>query len=284
MKRRSQFNIIIAVFVLLTALFITVITYFAAFALTVILGAIDVTDVDTATVDQGIFNLLRFMVAFIIFGYWYHRIGFTENELEKRKINAKAALKFIVHPLRLLFLILLGVAIQLGTDGILYVLSNSFPAYFESYKEMITEFAGNRSVLYLITVIVLSPIIEELIFRGLVLHYARNAFSSRRGLIVANIFQALLFALYHGNLIQGVYAFIFGLLLGYITIKTDSLVINILLHMIINGSLYIIPGNLFGDNLSAVLISAVSLSVIFLSVVYLSFAISSKLSTYSDIG
>ena len=277
-------NIILAVFVLLTALFITIITYFAAFALTVILGSIDVTDASTATVDQGIFNLLRYTVALIIFGGWIYKVRFSEDNPDKRTGSTKDAFLFIIHPLRLLALLILGTAIQLGTDGVLYILSNAFPESFKSYNRMMAEFMGRRDVLYLITVIVMAPIVEELIFRGLMLHYLTNGVEKRGVLIFANVLQALLFALYHGSLIQGIYAFIFGLLLGFIAIKTDSLVINILLHMIINGSLYIIPEDFFISGYMALLTSAVSMVLIILLTIYLSFAISRRRSTYSDMG
>jgi membrane protease YdiL (CAAX protease family) len=52
---------------------------------------------------------------------------------------------------------------------------------------------------------------------------------------VANITQAILFALLHMNLIQIIYAFPLGLIFGYVTKKYRSLIPAILLHALING-------------------------------------------------
>lgn len=58
---------------------------------------------------------------------------------------------------------------------------------------------------------VLAPVCEELIFRGYVLRTLRP-FGKR----FAIFGSALLFALFHGNLLQGPYALLVGLILGYL--------------------------------------------------------------------
>ena len=66
-----------------------------------------------------------------------------------------------------------------------------------------------------------------------------------------------------------IYAFIFGLLLGFIAIKTDSLIIGMLLHMIINGSLYIVPRELFKGSVGLDVIILVSFVVMVISYIIL---------------
>ena len=46
---------------------------------------------------------------------------------------------------------------------------------------------------------------------------------------------SIVFGLLHGNVIQFVFAFLVGLILGYITVKTDSIVPAILVHALNNG-------------------------------------------------
>lgn len=46
---------------------------------------------------------------------------------------------------------------------------------------------------------------------------------------------SIVFGLLHGNVIQFVFAFLVGLILGYITVKTDSVVPAILVHALNNG-------------------------------------------------
>src|SRR5690606_21596465 len=76
-----------------------------------------------------------------------------------------------------------------------------------------------------------APIYEELIFRGLVLRMAQK-FTSK--FWIANTFQAILFGIVHLNLLQGIYAFALGLILGYFYQKYQSLYVPILMHMIFN--------------------------------------------------
>ncbi len=57
----------------------------------------------------------------------------------------------------------------------------------------------------------------------------------------ANILQAILFGVYHGNIVQGSYAFLLGVFLGLVCFKLHSIFAAILLHMVINLS-----GILFG--------------------------------------
>ncbi|MCD8396044.1 MAG: CPBP family intramembrane metalloprotease [Lachnospiraceae bacterium] len=73
----------------------------------------------------------------------------------------------------------------------------------------------------------LVPIAEELIFRGLV--YKRM--KTRLSVGQAVFFSALLFALYHGNPIQMIYAFPMALLLALLYDRDGSLAVPILFHM-----------------------------------------------------
>ena len=54
-----------------------------------------------------------------------------------------------------------------------------------------------------------------------------------KGFAVLSI--SIVFGLLHGNVIQFVFAFLVGLILGYITVKTDSVVPAILVHALNNG-------------------------------------------------
>ena len=75
---------------------------------------------------------------------------------------------------------------------------------------------------------ILAPVWEELLFRGYVLRSLRP-FGKR----FAVLGSALLFGLFHGNLLQTPYAVLVGLLLGYLTVEY-SLLWSILLHMFNN--------------------------------------------------
>ncbi len=75
---------------------------------------------------------------------------------------------------------------------------------------------------------ILAPISEEILFRGLIqrlmMPYGKKA---------AIFCSAFLFGLFHGNLVQSPYAFLIGLILGYVTAE-HSILWAIVLHMLNN--------------------------------------------------
>lgn len=86
-----------------------------------------------------------------------------------------------------------------------------------------------RSPGMILYVAVVAPVVEELLFRGAVLR-SFQPFGKR----FAIVFSALLFGLFHGNLIQIPFAFLTGLVLGYTAVEY-SIVWAMLLHFINNG-------------------------------------------------
>ena len=64
----------------------------------------------------------------------------------------------------------------------------------------------------------------------------------------ANLLQALLFGIFHMNMIQGIYAFCLGLVLGYVCNRGGSIYYSILLHMLFNFWGTVLSGLIpFGD-------------------------------------
>lgn len=99
----------------------------------------------------------------------------------------------------------------------------------------------------LIFVGILAPIMEELIFRKILLSRLRKFGDS-----FSIFFSALAFGMFHGNLSQFFYAVALGCILGYIVVKTGTIKYSIALHMCINifGSV-VIPGIVSMNNIIA---------------------------------
>ncbi|MBQ7991011.1 MAG: CPBP family intramembrane metalloprotease [Oscillospiraceae bacterium] len=83
----------------------------------------------------------------------------------------------------------------------------------------------------LLTTVVLAPIAEELMFRGVVLRRLSKV-SQSFGIIVS----ALFFGLMHGNILQTALGFVIGVVFAYADIKAGSLLPSIIGHMFINAS------------------------------------------------
>ena len=80
--------------------------------------------------------------------------------------------------------------------------------------------------LRILITVVLTPLTEELIFRG----FIHKGLCMYMGTRLSVIFCALLFGLYHGNLGQGVYAFLLGICLELVTVWSGRLAPAVFLH------------------------------------------------------
>ena len=112
----------------------------------------------------------------------------------------------------------------------------------------------------IITAIIIAPIQEEFVNRGIILNGLSKKYSSKVALIVSS----LIFAAMHMNIPQGINAFLLGLILGYIYLKTKSIFLSILCHTI-NNMLAFMPDI---DSLSNIyLLVSVSIVVVILGAV-----------------
>ncbi len=104
---------------------------------------------------------------------------------------------------------------------------------------------------------ILAPIIEEIMFRKIMLNKL-----SLFGEHSAATISALTFALYHANFQQFLYAFLLGLIFSYITIKSGTILYAIILHAMVNftGSI-LVPQIALSNNQS--LTVALGLGIIF---------------------
>lgn len=100
----------------------------------------------------------------------------------------------------------------------------------KGYQHVSELFYGNGLLVEMLALCVLSPIVEEIVYRGFV--YRR--FQQKLSGPAAAAFTALLFGLSHFNLVQGIYAFVLGFVLGIFVWKTDSLYLAVAAHMAVN--------------------------------------------------
>jgi hypothetical protein len=181
-------------------------------------------------------SILAGIVCGIVFGVWYLFLNHGER---KGKLSNFLTLKHIM-----LFLGL-GVGCQFLTSGLMSLIQSFFPKVFSDYSEIMKMITGGSLGMVLLFTVFIAPITEELIFRGVIFHFAGRD----NHFLAANIFQAVLFGIYHGNIVQGIYGASLGLLLGYTCHKYQTIAASALLHMIINASailLNLFPGNIVG--------------------------------------
>ncbi len=81
----------------------------------------------------------------------------------------------------------------------------------------------------------LTPLFEEILFRLLIYNRIRREFGLYAGLILCPV----LFGLYHGNIVQGVYGFIMGLIICWVYERYGSFIYPYILHSAANTFIYI---------------------------------------------
>lgn len=169
----------------------------------------------------------------------------------------------------LLWVVLLSMGTILPAEWLQEILDIQMP---EAYTQLFQKIMGNRWG-YL-SVGILAPIAEEMVFRGAVLRILLRVFHSQWHWL-AIILSALLFGAVHGNLSQLIHASLLGLLLGWLYYRSGSIIPGIVLHWVNNTVAYIaynlMPGaadvkliDLFGGNERAVWLSLLCSACIFL--------------------
>ena len=93
----------------------------------------------------------------------------------------------------------------------------------------VTEMMESMSPSMVIYACIVGPVMEELFCRGFLLKRARVF-----GDWTAVVFTAIIFGLMHGNIAQFLYATVIGLILGYVTVKTNSIRSAIGIHIVVN--------------------------------------------------
>ncbi len=88
---------------------------------------------------------------------------------------------------------------------------------------------------------VVSPLAEEMIFRGFV--YKRLYKQYTR--MIAIIGSSIVFGMYHGNIVQALYAFCLGLLIALFYEKYDTFLVPVILHGAANICIYIVTSSIF---------------------------------------
>lgn len=124
--------------------------------------------------------------------------------------------------------VLIGLLLNL----FLTLVINRIPGSYSVSHELVEKLAMSGGlVLDMLATGILVPITEELIFRFGILRGLK-----KYRLTYAIVYQALIFGVLHGNIVQGLYAFALGLYFGYLAVKHDSITYGLMIHITINLS------------------------------------------------
>lgn len=188
---------------------------------------------DTLMQITMIAQVITFFVAIVIY-----TLG-----LKNTKLNPFGK-TFSLKTIPLLLITFIGAEVVTGC--MLEVASIVVPDIMESYAKLIEESGlADLSILSTIATLLLAPISEELVFRGITLRLAQNF---TKHFFLANFIQALAFGIAHGNIVQGTYAFCLGLILGYIYKAYNNIIVPMICHLIFNFGGTYMAGVIFGES------------------------------------
>ncbi len=213
--------------------------------------AFGVSDFLTAAEAQMGASPLHRVAYYVLYGGYYCTVLLLPVAvmalLFRQKPLLPRELRRPVAPMEGLLLVLFGFAFC--------ILANYLTNYWLMFMEQfgVQPFEGDYHteagvlpfVLNLVTYAVLPALVEEFLYRGWILG-ALQPCGERRALVLS----ALLFGLAHGNLTQLPFAFLLGLLFGYVYLRTGRLWIGMVIHFLNNAlSVVIDSGSLYlGEN------------------------------------
>jgi membrane protease YdiL (CAAX protease family) len=125
--------------------------------------------------------------------------------------------------------------IALGAVYVSSLVSNVIFSLIESAGVYVSDLSAPlpstplELTLYFIGVVILAPLFEEILFRGVLL-----TSTMKYGIWFSALCTGFLFGAYHQNHQQMLYAMIFGILLAFIDVKAGSIIPSIIAHIGVN--------------------------------------------------
>lgn len=163
------------------------------------------------------------VTALVIFGFWYRKK--LADQQEHVRIRHSMNIWIVIG------MLFLAIGLQYVTSYLMSVVGTLRPDWIRAYEALVESAGlGTLSPMLILYSCIIAPISEELIFRGVTLGYAKKAMP----VIGAVCLQAVLFGVFHMNIIQGIYASFLGLFLGYVCEAGGTVAIPMLLHAFFN--------------------------------------------------
>ena len=150
--------------------------------------------------------------------------------LRKKKTNIDSFNLSIENRRIIPLIVLVAIPLNLGIAGPLVELVPMTDFFREMIREMVLEIAGDQGLLMFTALVIAAPILEELIFRGIMLDGLLRIYSPTKAVIVSS----LLFGLVHLNPAQFVGGALVGGFMGWVYVHTRSVMATILIHAAFN--------------------------------------------------
>ena len=207
-----------------------VVVHFAIYFFVIFLAAMILSNANSAlTLDDlmgnhfALITIIALLLSFAVNYLFFRRDHVIQSDYLKN------------NPIHLLWVFLIGVLMSHGLSILLSILP--LDNLIGSYEAVENEVFSASWIFVVIRAVIVTPVVEELIFRGLIFRRMKEYTSFWPAAIVSSV----LFGIYHMNLIQGIYAFLFGIIICILYDRYNHLAAAVLVH--------------FGANLLSVILS-----------------------------
>lgn len=276
MKRTANYFLAITVF-LITMLFFSlgpiVITLGAALGGVIFGGESGLDRAYYFLMDHlNFYSVLVYLLAFVTFALWYY-FAYMEREGTGRFLNTRLRR---VPPAGYGWIAVLTFAMQHVTSIIFAVIAIILPKAMEAYTNMVEDSGmSDYSIMWAVSTLILPPLTEEIIFRGLIQGYLKKA---RAPFLLANLIQAVMFGIFHMNLVQGIYAGLLGLILGYLAERYGTLIAPMFMHLLFNlfGTVLVDLENMFMPDILYLLLVFLSVPLLVLTLLMIKFRVGER--------
>lgn len=151
---------------------------------------------------------------------------FMKNDRRKEEREAFRLEKWqTVGPAAFLLCIVCGISACIVLNHVL-LYSGLYGLLESGFEESAQALYRGNLLFEMLTVGVLIPLAEEIIFRGLIYRRIRWYLDPLPAILISS----LLFAIMHGNWLQGIYSFMIGALLAFVYERTHSLLAPLCVH------------------------------------------------------
>lgn len=128
--------------------------------------------------------------------------------------------------------VILAFSASLGLNALLTL--TGFADSSQTYQRVADKQYGVAFAAGFILYGLISPLAEEIVFRGVIYNRLRRLYNPAVGIVASG----LLFGVFHGNLVQGVYGSCLGILMAYLYEKSGDFKIPFVFHAVANLAVY----------------------------------------------
>ena len=158
----------------------------------------------------------------VVYPFYMRQLQSDEKNMEKK-----------ISPLILVKIAIGGVVLALILN-VIFALSG-FLQSSDSYGQVAKIQFSLAIFPALLYYALLSPLVEEMVFRGIVFSVLEKGISQR----MAILWSSILFGAFHGNIVQMVYGTIMGIIMAYIYSRYKKLITPIVFHAAANAAVYV---------------------------------------------